>query len=84
MMLLTEAVEDVEEGDQHHGYDVDGGSPFAHVKGSPGEVLAFSHDVRQERDQVGHRRQDDEGACQIEEGCGTSDRNGAETGRDDS
>lgn len=83
-LIRTEAVEDIEEGDEHHGCHVHSGSIFAQMEGSLGEVPAFRQDIGQKRDGVGHGGEDDEGARQVEEGCGAADRDGTETGRDDS
>lgn len=81
---LTEAIEHVEEGDQHHGSNIDGVAPFSEIEGPRGEVSTFGEDVGKERYRIRHRRQDDEGARQIQEGHRATKRNGSETCGNDS
>lgn len=81
---LTEAIEYIEEGDQHHGRDIDSIAPFSEIERAGGKVSTFGKDIGKERNRVRHRRQDDEGAGQIQECHRASKRNGAETRGDDS
>jgi hypothetical protein len=73
-----EAVEDVEEGDEQHGGDVDGGAPSTEVEGPGGEVLSAGGHVGGKRDGIGHGAENDEGSGQVEEGGGAAQGNGAE------
>lgn len=50
--VLTEAIEYVEEGDQHHSCDIYGITPFPKIEWTTGEVSAFGDDVGRERNRI--------------------------------
>lgn len=75
---LTEAVKNVKHANKRHSNHVHRSPPFTQVKRALGEILPSGNDVRQERDPVGHRRQDNERPSQIEERRRTTEGNSPE------
>ena len=65
---LTEAVEDIEQSNQKHGYDVDRCAKLAKVEWALGKVPAPGENVGHEGNGVGDGGEDDEGAGEGKEG----------------
>ena len=82
--LLTEAVEDIKEGDEKNGDDVDWCAQCPQMEWTPGEVLSLGQDIGHERDGIRHSTKHDKRACQVKESCAASKRDGAQTSGDNS